>query len=103
MGSLTTIIAESNRGSEQDPKHYSPPWKNGFDECFASEAKVPTYDPMIKPKGWNDHRWWNPTKEDEPSDKFSTHYWTGPEQMVTKNLEGDDSKLDGKYPISLKE
>ncbi len=93
MGTLTTTIAESNRGKKQGSEHYSPPWENGFDECFSSEAKVPTYDPMIKPKGWKDHRWWNPVKEGEPSEKFNTHYWTGSEQMVTENLEGDDSKL----------
>ena len=93
LGTLTTTIAESNRGGKQGSEHYSPPWENGFDECFSSEAAVPTYDPMIKPRGWKDQRWWNPVKEGEPSEKFNTHYWTGPEQIVTENLEGDDSKL----------
>ena len=30
------------------------------------------------------------TKKDQP---YGTYYWTGKEQMVTDNLEGDDSRV----------
>jgi len=93
LGTLTKTVKESNRGGERGIEHYSPPWENGFDVCFSTEAKVPTYDPMIKPAERNDHRWWNPVKEDQPSIEFNTHYWTGPDQMVSNDLAGDDSKL----------
>lgn len=28
---------------------FSPPWDNGFDTCFSTESKVPTFDPMLTP------------------------------------------------------
>jgi len=93
LGTLTTRVKESNRGGERGKEHYSPPWENGFDECFSTEAKVPTYDPMIKPANWNDHRWWHPVESDQAHIEFNTHYWNGPDQMVSANLPGDDSKL----------
>ncbi|MGB2824425.1 MAG: sulfatase-like hydrolase/transferase [Phycisphaerae bacterium] len=78
LGTLTKKVAESNRGGPRGVAHYSPPWLNGFDVCFSTEAKVPTCDPMKKPGS------------DQP---YGTHYWTGPEQMVTEGLEGDDSRI----------
>ena len=78
LGTLTTKIKDSNRGRPGDAKHYSPPWDNGFDVCFSTEAKVPTCDPMLKPG----------TKQ-----AYGTHYWDGPEHRVIENLEGDDSRI----------
>jgi arylsulfatase A-like enzyme len=78
LGTLTKKVAESNRGGPRGVAHYSPPWDNGFDVCFSTEAKVPTYDPMKAPGS------------DKP---YGTHYWTGPEQRVTDNLGGDDSRV----------
>jgi len=78
LGSLTRTVRESNRGGPKGVEHYSPPWEHGFDTCFSTEAKVPTYDPMKRPGS------------DKP---YGTHYWSGPEQMVTDNLEGDDSRI----------
>jgi hypothetical protein len=43
---------------------YSPPWENGFDVCFSTEAKVPTY--------------WNQGKYEE----YGTHDWTGPKRRL---------------------
>ena len=40
-----------------DPAGYAPPWENGFDVCFSTEAKLPTYDPMLKPKGKASNKW----------------------------------------------
>ena len=70
------------RGFEQGgrPKHdahHSPPWEHGFDACFATEAKVPTFDPMIDPNSGG---------------AYGTRYWTGPAAMVNPDdLDGDDS------------
>jgi len=95
LGTLTKTVKDSNRGgTKKGANEYSPPWENGFDECFSTEAKVPTWDPMLKPAGWKDKRWWNVIKEGQPAEKFGTHYWTGPGQMVPEDkLRGNDSKL----------
>ena len=78
LGTLTTEITDSNRGKPGNTKDYSPPWENGFDVCFSTEAKVPTYDPMKMP-GTN-----------EP---YGTHYWNTDGTLATENLEGDDSRV----------
>jgi len=78
LGTLTTTIKDSNRGAPGKTEHYSPPWQNGFDECFSTEAKVPTYNPMKKPGS------------DEP---YGTYYWKTGGVRETENLEGDDSRI----------
>ena len=101
LGTLTKTIKDSNRGRPKGIKDYSPPWEHGVDVVFATEAKTPTYDPMIKPgpsvKGdfrpFNNKGWWPLGKDDEKV-PYGTHYWTGPDQMVDpKTLKGDDSKI----------
>ena len=90
LGTLSKKIRDSNRGGKPgDTIHYSPPWRHGFDVCFSTEAKVPTWDPMIVPE-----------KEAggvgtgfSQGDFFGTYYWTGEEQMEKDNLEGDDSRV----------
>lgn len=78
LGTLTKTVKESNRGGPKGVKHYAPPWERGFEECFSTEAKVPTWNPMIHP---------------ENGKPYGTHYWTGPEQRATENLQGDDSRI----------
>ena len=78
LGTLTKTETESNRGGPKGVAHYSPPWDNGFDVCFSTEAKVPTWNPMLSPGS------------DQP---YGTSYWTGPGKKVTDNLEGDDSRI----------
>ena len=78
LGTLTTTLVESNRGGPRGAAHYAPPWERGFDACFSTEAKVPTFDPMKHP---------------QTGAPYGTHYWTGPEQLVTAGLEGDDSRV----------
>ena len=78
LGTLTTTLVESNRGGPRGAAHYAPPWERGFDACFSTEAKVPTFDPMKHP---------------QTGAPYGTHYWTGPEQRVERDLDGDDSKL----------
>ena len=88
LGTLTTQLEESNRGGPRGSDHFSPPWKNGFDSCFSTEAKVPTWDPMVSPNV--------PIQGvdiEKAGQHYGTHYWTGPETMETTNLEGDDSRV----------
>ena len=89
LGALTTTIKDSNRGGKPGSlEHYSPPWENGFDVCFSTEAKVPTWDPMVTPsKSAGDL---GKQKSGKP---FGTYYWNGPGSIVKDNLEGDDSRV----------
>jgi arylsulfatase A-like enzyme len=76
LGTLTTKVHDANRGRPGDSSHYSPPWENGFDVCFSTESKVPTY--------WKDSSYM----------KYGTHYWTGLDQLVpAAQISGDDSRL----------
>jgi arylsulfatase A-like enzyme len=93
LGTLTKTVKESNRGGQRGVAHYCPPWENGFDECFSTEAKVPTWDPMLKPAGQKNKKWWNSIERSAPTQAYNTHYWTGPEQMAKDNLSGDDSRI----------
>ncbi|MDO6819852.1 sulfatase [Zobellia sp. 1_MG-2023] len=90
LGTLTRDTVEANRGGR--PKfdgEYAPPWDHGFDVSFVTESKVPTWNPMITPpKSAGDVN--GALEEGEP---FNTSYWTGPKQIVTDNLEGDDSRV----------
>jgi len=85
LGSLTTTEEDSNRGGPKYKEHYSIPHENGFDVCFSTESKVPTYDPMITPIGW---------RGNEETDKpFGTAYWDENGEKITNNLSGDDSRV----------
>jgi arylsulfatase A-like enzyme len=85
LGTMTTDVHDSNRGGRDDGEHYAPPWKHGFDVCFSTEAKVPTYDPMQTPLGWMGNT--------DPSKPFGTYYWNEKGKIVTENLQGDDSRV----------
>jgi arylsulfatase A-like enzyme len=78
LGTLTKTEKDSNRGGPGREVDYSPPWDNGFDVCFSTEAKVPTWEPMLQPG------------TDEP---YGTAYWTGPGRKAAENLAGDDSRV----------
>jgi len=82
LGTLTKDVVDSNRGGR--PKHeghYSPPWEHGFDVTFATEAKVPTFDPMVKPGTGN------------PEEPYGTAYWRAAGETVVENVSGDDSRV----------
>lgn len=75
LGTLTKTVKDGRRGGRDDQrKHYSPPWDNGFDACFSTEVQMPTWDPMVE-------------------QKFPAQYWTGPDEWATENLDGDDSRV----------
>ena len=90
LGTLTRDVLDANRGGKNENViHYAPPWDHGFDVSFATESKVPTWDPMVTP----------PISAEDvkasliEGDSFGTSYWTGPGQRVTENLKGDDSRI----------
>ena len=76
LGTLTKRIKDSNRGRPGQTQHYAPPWDHGFDVCFSTEAKVPT--------------WWR----EGSYDSYGTYYWTGEDERVpAEEIEGaDDSE-----------
>ncbi|MBL7140107.1 MAG: sulfatase-like hydrolase/transferase, partial [Planctomycetes bacterium] len=83
LGTLTRDLSDSNRGAPDNQAEYSPSWTNGFDTCFSTEAKVPTY--------WND-------TGSESYNNYGTRYWTGPGQSIDTTslppeIRGDDSKV----------
>jgi arylsulfatase A-like enzyme len=92
LGTLTTEIVESNRGGPRGAAHFSPPWKNGFDTCFSTEAKVPTWDPMLRPRRQRSQTWWDPVDDLADAEPYGTHYWTNGE-MVTENLRGANARV----------
>lgn len=85
LGTLTHGEQKRWGGWTKDPEgNYSPPWENGYDTCFVTESKVPTWNPMIVPEGW-------PNMEAGPP--FGNDYWTGYEKKARENLDGDDSRV----------
>ncbi len=90
LGTLTTKIKDSNRGGPQSDAIYSPPWENGFNVCFSTESKVPTFNPMMNPLPVS-----REAKKNVPKGGFyGAHYWIGPDEHVDlAELTGDDSRL----------
>lgn len=93
LGTLTKTVRDSNRGGRKGTTHYSPPWENGFDVCFSTEAKVPTYDPMLKPAGKVSGTGWTPIADRSTAVPYGTRYWNQAGEIVTDNLAGDDSRV----------
>ena len=99
LGTFTTKINDANRGRPGATEHFSIPTQHGFDEFFSTESKVPTFDPMNKPKIYNEkigespRFGWAHIENNEDAEPFGTYYWNGNEMLVEQNLEGDNSKL----------
>ncbi|WP_289053765.1 sulfatase-like hydrolase/transferase [Carboxylicivirga marina] len=79
LGTMTHTEYDANRGEPGNTKEYNPPVLHGYDKVFATESKVPTYDPMIKPG--------------TTSTPFGTSFWDENNNKVTDNLSGDASKV----------
>ncbi|MFT4540777.1 MAG: arylsulfatase A-like enzyme [Planctomycetota bacterium] len=88
LGTLTTEITDSNRGGPEHAGHFAPPWLHGFERCFSTEAKVPTYDPMITPPMWA-----GGVGKKEEGTPYGTAYWNERGEVVDEGLEGDDSRI----------
>ena len=93
LGTLTKTVIEANRGGPRGVMHYSPPQDNGFDVCFSTESKTPTYDPMRKPTNGNTRIGWDALAPDAPSADYETYYWDEAGNKVEDGLEGDDAKV----------
>lgn len=86
LGTMTPDGEDGNRGGT-DPRTVSPPWLHGFETCFSTEAKVPTWDPMRNP----DERKGDGCRWGPPGEPFGTHYWNEQGERIRENLEGCDS------------
>ena len=73
LGTLSLTVKDGNRGGTGE-KHFAPPWLHGFDTCFSTESKVPTY-------------WAAPGY----SKKSRTKYWRANGDVVDTVFIGDDS------------
>lgn len=98
LGTLTTKLRDANRGQPGDAAHFAPPWMHGFDVCFSTESKVPTYNPMVCPRDFKNHpgnlqRWWDPEIAPGNATRYGTRYWNEKGDEVTEHLDGDDSRL----------
>lgn len=78
LGTLTKTQRDSNRGGPRGAAHYAPPWQHGFEVCFSTEAKVPTWDPMRDPAS---------------GEPYGTAYWREDGSAVAEHLDGDDSRV----------
>lgn len=93
LGTLTKNVRDANRGGPQGVAHFAPPWQHGFDVCFSTESKVPTWDPLLKPTGQVRKTWWDPVTPESGSEFYGTAYWNQKGQSVTENTAGDDSRV----------
>lgn len=92
LGTLTTTEADANRGGPKNKKHFAPPQLRGFDRCFSTESKVPTFDPLIKPPK-SGNTWWSAIEAGQERIDYGTAYWNEKGVKVTQDLTGDDSQL----------
>lgn len=93
LGTLTKTVKDANRGGQaKHIQHFSPPQENGFDVCFSTESKVPTYDPMRKP-AVDAGNAWDPITDDSKAARYGTHYWNEQGEIVTENLDGANSRI----------
>ncbi len=98
LGGLSKTVVQGEFPGGPSP--YSPPWENGFDECFSTESMVPTYNPYYHVGGafgQEDYRHVQNVAV-EKGQKHGGHiwrdrYWTGPGSMVDEWQEGDDSEI----------
>ncbi|MEM7201085.1 MAG: sulfatase-like hydrolase/transferase [Planctomycetota bacterium] len=90
LGTLTKTERDSNRGGRKEgDAHYAPPQDHGFDVCFSTEAKVPTFDPMKTPPQWAG----DVPKDRQPGTSYGTAYWNESGERIIEGLDGDDSRI----------
>jgi arylsulfatase A-like enzyme len=92
LGTLTCNELDANRGRPGNQHLYNVPVEHGYDESFVTESKVPTCDPMKKPKE-NNGRFWDYIREGEQSTAYGTSYWLRDGTKAVENLDGDDSRV----------
>ena len=92
LGTLTTTVQDANRGGPKGAPHFATPQMNGYDTCFVTESKVPTFDPMLKPHDANG-KGWDAIVDKSTALTYGTRYWDEQGESVTDNLLGDDSRI----------
>ena len=93
LGSLTCTENDANRGRPGNMKDFNPPALHGFGTVFATESKVPTWDPMKKPVGGKNGKCWKYLEEGEEWVGYGTSYFDETGRKVLENLDGDDSRV----------
>lgn len=93
LGTLTVDEPDSNRGGPEGIEDYMPPWRQGFERVFATEAKVPTFDPMLRRRDVSRDTWWDPVASPAGAEPYGTAYWREDGTRVSENLRGDDSRV----------
>jgi len=107
LGGMSHEIEDGRLSGIGRPEMISPPWQHGFERVFATESRVPTYDPMIRPPlesgEWQGPRsglltdptrgYWEPVGNSGESVLFGTRYWNETGTFETDNLDGDDSRV----------
>lgn len=98
LGGLSKSITQSEFPAGPSP--YSPPWENGFDECFSTESMMPTYNPYyhLGPALGNTefrHIQTEPVEKGQITGGYRWRdlYWTGPGRFIDDDLVGDDSEI----------
>ena len=119
LGTLSRTVPDASRGGAQGSQYYAPPWDRGFDVCFSTESRMPTYNPMV----WGGGRWqvasdpadastlrgasnqqgfkqimdrpvaYDERPETHPVDLWHGSYWRGEGRRVESALAGDDSAV----------
>lgn len=98
LGTLTTEKIDANRGGrEKFDIHYTVPKDHGYEVSFATESKVPTFDPMVFParfeEGEGKRFGWKARVEGDSILPYGTAYWNEEGKEVVENLNGDNSKI----------
>jgi arylsulfatase A-like enzyme len=91
LGTLSKRKGDQNRWGDfakQPERYFCPPWERDVDVCFVTESKVPTWDPLFHPGPINES-----DKSDHKGSPYGNDYFIGPEERVTDNTKGDDSRV----------
>ncbi|MCD6201003.1 MAG: sulfatase-like hydrolase/transferase [Bacteroidales bacterium] len=98
VGGLSKTVKQSE--FPNGPSPYSPPWENGFDECYSTESMMPLYNPYYMVGGafgTKEYRYVQdvPVAFGQRTGGFvwTDRYWTGPGKFDDTWLAGDDSKI----------
>ena len=92
LGTLTTEIKDANRGGPGSQKHFSPPQLHGYDRCFVTESKVPTFDPLTAPPN-APRTAWDFLRKRTDGVAYGTHYWDEKGHIAGGHQTGDDSQI----------
>lgn len=97
LGTLSKKAGDQKRWgafAKQPVRYYCPPWERDVDCCFVTESKVPTWNPLLDP---GPIKIGQTKKNDSPSDTlgkpYGNEYFVGPDQTVSENTDGDDSRV----------